>query len=78
MKPDLDYVCIHDAARPCLADEWITNIFETAERTGAAIFAIPVAGTLKRVGQDHTIEETVSARGSGKPKPPSLCPVAAT
>jgi 2-C-methyl-D-erythritol 4-phosphate cytidylyltransferase len=59
VKADIDYVCIHDAARPCLADEWITNIFNVAERTKAAIFAIPVAGTLKRVGADHLIEETV-------------------
>jgi 2-C-methyl-D-erythritol 4-phosphate cytidylyltransferase len=60
VKPDIDYVCIHDAARPCLADEWITAVFEAAEKTGAAICAIPVAGTLKRVGPNHKIEETVS------------------
>src|SRR5690606_22634765 len=23
VKPNLEYVCVHDAARPCLADEWI-------------------------------------------------------
>jgi 2-C-methyl-D-erythritol 4-phosphate cytidylyltransferase len=60
VKPDADFVCIHDAARPCLADAWIDQIFETAERTGAAIFAVPVAGTLKLVGQDKKIEKTVS------------------
>ncbi|MBI3837937.1 MAG: 2-C-methyl-D-erythritol 4-phosphate cytidylyltransferase [Planctomycetia bacterium] len=60
VKPDIEFVCIHDAARPCVADEWISNIFEVAEKTEAAIFAIPVAGTLKRVKADHTIEETVS------------------
>ena len=59
VKPDVDFVCVHDAARPCLVDEWITKIFEAAEKTGAAIFAIPVAGTLKRVGPDHKIEETL-------------------
>jgi 2-C-methyl-D-erythritol 4-phosphate cytidylyltransferase len=57
---DIDFVCIHDAARPCLADEWITKVFEAAEKSGAAILAIPVAGTLKRVAADHTIEETVA------------------
>jgi len=60
VKPDIDFVCVHDAARPCLADEWITTIFEAAEKSEAAIFAIPVAGTLKRVGGDHKIVETVS------------------
>ena len=66
VKPDIDFVCIHDAARPCLADEWISTIFEAGERTGAAIFGIPVASTLKRVGADHTIEETVPREGFGK------------
>lgn len=60
VKPDIDYVCIHDAARPCLADEWITAVFDAAEKSGAAICAIPVAGTLKRVGSNHQVEETVS------------------
>lgn len=60
VKADVDFVCVHDAARPCLAEEWISNIFEVAEKTEAAIFAIPVSGTLKRVGAGHKIEETVS------------------
>jgi 2-C-methyl-D-erythritol 4-phosphate cytidylyltransferase len=60
VKGDIDYVCVHDAARPCLADEWISTIFEAAEKHGAVTFAIPVAGTLKRVSADRKIEETVS------------------
>ena len=58
VKPEADFVCVHDAARPCLADPWIDEIFQAAQRSGAAIFAIPVAGTLKLVGADHTIEKT--------------------
>ena len=49
VKPEADYVCVHDAARPCLVNEWVDTIFQAAQRTGAAIFAVPVAGTLKRV-----------------------------
>jgi 2-C-methyl-D-erythritol 4-phosphate cytidylyltransferase len=60
VKPEVDFVCVHDAARPCLCDPWIDEIFATAEKTGAAIFAIPVAGTLKRVGADKKIQETVA------------------
>jgi 2-C-methyl-D-erythritol 4-phosphate cytidylyltransferase len=59
VKPQADFVCVHDAARPCLVDIWVDRVFEAAERTGAAIFAIPVAGTVKRVGPDHVIQETV-------------------
>lgn len=60
VKPEADYVCVHDAARPCLVDAWVDKVFEAAVNTGAAIFAIPVSGTLKRVGPDHVIQETVS------------------
>jgi 2-C-methyl-D-erythritol 4-phosphate cytidylyltransferase len=60
VKPQADFICVHDAARPCLCDAWIDAVFAAAEKTGAAIFAVPLAGTIKRVGADHVIEETVS------------------
>jgi len=60
VKPEADFVCIHDAARPCLADVWIDRVFEEAQRVGAAILAIPVANTLKRVGPKSRVEETIS------------------
>jgi 2-C-methyl-D-erythritol 4-phosphate cytidylyltransferase len=72
VKPDTDFICVHDAARPCLTDAWVDKVFETAERTGAAIFAIPVAGTLKRVGKDSTIEETVSRTGLWEAQTPQV------
>jgi len=72
VKPQADYVCIHDAARPCLADVWIDEVFASAERTGAAVVAIPVAGTLKRVGRDRTIEETVSREGLWEAQTPQV------
>ncbi|REK31616.1 MAG: 2-C-methyl-D-erythritol 4-phosphate cytidylyltransferase [Planctomycetota bacterium] len=59
VKPEVDFVAVHDAARPCLAEEWIEKIFDEAQKSGAAIFAVPVAGTLKRVSH-NTIDETVS------------------
>lgn len=59
VKPECDFVAVHDAARPCIADEWISRVFEAAEKTEAAILAVPVAATLKRVAGGTTIEETV-------------------
>ena len=35
-------------------------MFAAAEKTGAAILAIPVSGTLKRVGADQRIVETLA------------------
>ncbi len=72
VKPEADFVCVHDAARPCLANEWIDKIFQAAERTGAAIFAIPVQGTLKRVGSEMTITETVSRAGLWEAQTPQV------
>jgi 2-C-methyl-D-erythritol 4-phosphate cytidylyltransferase len=60
VKADIEFVAVHDAARPCIADEWITRVFEAAERSGAAILGVPVGSTLKRVGGDHKIVETVA------------------
>ncbi len=60
VRPDVDYIAVHDAARPCLAAEWIDRVFAAGEKTGAAILAIPVSGTLKRVGADQQILETVA------------------
>lgn len=59
VNADCDFVAVHDAARPCIADEWIDNVFAAAEQSGAAILATPVTATLKRVAKDHTIEATV-------------------
>jgi 2-C-methyl-D-erythritol 4-phosphate cytidylyltransferase len=58
VKPEVDFIAVHDAARPCLADEWITRVFEAAEKHEAAILGVPVASTLKRV-VNGKIEETV-------------------
>jgi 2-C-methyl-D-erythritol 4-phosphate cytidylyltransferase len=72
IKPDIDFVAVHDAARPCLADEWITRVFEAAEKSGAAILAVPVAATLKRVKANQTIEETVSREGLWEAQTPQV------
>jgi 2-C-methyl-D-erythritol 4-phosphate cytidylyltransferase len=72
VKSDIDFVCVHDAARPCIVDEWVTKVFEAAQKHDAAILAIPVSGTLKRVGADNTIVETVSREGLWEAQTPQV------
>jgi 2-C-methyl-D-erythritol 4-phosphate cytidylyltransferase len=76
VKPDADYVCVHDAARPCLAEEWIDRVFAAAEKSGAAITALPIAGTIKRVGKapggDQRITETVPREGLWEAQTPQV------
>jgi 2-C-methyl-D-erythritol 4-phosphate cytidylyltransferase len=71
VKADIDFVCVHDAARPCIAGEWIDSVFETAAQSGAAMLAIPVNGTLKRVS-GNIVTETVSREGLWEAQTPQV------
>jgi len=72
VRADADFVAVHDAARPLLVKEWVDAIFEAAEKHGAAIPAVPVPGTLKRVGPDNLIRETVSREGLWEAQTPQV------
>ncbi|MEM8678454.1 MAG: 2-C-methyl-D-erythritol 4-phosphate cytidylyltransferase [Planctomycetota bacterium] len=60
VRPDVEFVAVHDAARPCLADAWIDQVFAAAAEHGAALLATPVVGTLKRSTDGTSVSETVS------------------
>jgi 2-C-methyl-D-erythritol 4-phosphate cytidylyltransferase len=63
VKPEAELVAIHDAARPCLTEELVDAVFTKAEKTGAAILAIRVTDTVKRVDGQQVIKETMSREG---------------
>jgi 2-C-methyl-D-erythritol 4-phosphate cytidylyltransferase len=63
VDPACEYIAVHDAARPCLTVELIDAVFSAARLHGAALPGVPVADTLKRVGPDNVITETVSRSG---------------
>ncbi len=58
-----EYVAIHDAARPCLCSEMIDAVFAAGRAHGAALLAMPVTDTIKRVGGDRLTSETISREG---------------
>jgi 2-C-methyl-D-erythritol 4-phosphate cytidylyltransferase len=72
VKNEIDFVAVHDAARPCIADPWIDAVFEAAVRNGAAILAAPVQATLKRADQKKHITETVSRDGLWEAQTPQV------
>lgn len=72
VRPEIDLVAVHDAARPCLAAEWIDEVVAAAEKSGAAILAIPVTGTLKRVKAGNVIQETVSRENLWEAQTPQV------
>ena len=55
-----DWVLVHDAARPCLTEKDISQLIASLcnDEVGG-ILGVPVADTLKRVGNDDQIEATV-------------------
>jgi 2-C-methyl-D-erythritol 4-phosphate cytidylyltransferase len=59
VRDDVDLIAVHDAARPCLANQWVDQVFEVAAESGAAILAVPVNGTVKRSADGKQIDETV-------------------
>lgn len=55
-----EWVLVHDAARPCVGLDCLQQLVNTAiTNDQAAILAIPVRDTLKRVVTNFDIEETV-------------------
>ncbi len=61
--PAAEFVAIHDAARPCIADVWISKVFAAAVKNDAAMLAIPVSETLKRSSDGQSVDETVARDG---------------
>ncbi|MCO4852270.1 2-C-methyl-D-erythritol 4-phosphate cytidylyltransferase [Bacillus vallismortis] len=51
-------VLVHDGARPFIKHEQIDQLIVEAEQAGAAILAVPVKDTIKRV-QDLQVSETI-------------------
>ncbi len=60
----VNWVAVHDGARPLISPEGIRACREAASRTGAAACAHPVVDTLKRVdAEGRTLPEPVSREG---------------
>ena len=59
LDPDCEIVVIHDAARPLITAEIIDRSVTAAAETGGALVAVPARDTLKRVGRDGVVVETV-------------------
>jgi 2-C-methyl-D-erythritol 4-phosphate cytidylyltransferase / 2-C-methyl-D-erythritol 2,4-cyclodiphosphate synthase len=54
-----DIVLVHDAARPFASADLIARAIDAAKKTGAAIPALPVTDTVKRINDAGIIEATL-------------------
>lgn len=59
VREDVDFVGVHDAARPLLVKDWVNQVFAAAELHGAALLASPVTSTLKKVDDKQRVLQTV-------------------
>jgi 2-C-methyl-D-erythritol 4-phosphate cytidylyltransferase len=72
VKPEVELVAIHDAVRPCITEELVAAIFNKASQSGAAILAVPVTDTLKRVNAQRQIESTLPREGVWQAQTPQV------
>lgn len=63
LNPEAELVAIHDTARPCVTAELIDQVVAAAGKYGAAILAVPLVDTLKKVDAQHRITGTPSREG---------------
>jgi len=56
LPADVDFVAVHDAARPLVAAEAISRVVDAARSSGAAILVVPVRDTIKRVREGRIVE----------------------
>ena len=63
LKPEVEFVAVHDAVRPCVTETLINDVFARAEKTGAAMLAVPVSDTLKQVDQNRQVKTTMPRQG---------------
>ncbi len=69
---EAQYVVVHDVARPCVAVDRIDAVLAEAVKTGAAILATPITGTIKYVSESMVIDETRPRQGLFEAQTPQV------
>ncbi len=72
IREDADYVAVHDAARVCTTREMIDRVFDEATKSGSAILAAPLTGTIKQVSAAGVVDRTVSRDGLYEAQTPQV------
>jgi 2-C-methyl-D-erythritol 4-phosphate cytidylyltransferase len=60
LSQDVDFIMIHDSARPFLQEDDLRNLFEEAVKTGAATLAHRVSTTIKQTNGDNLVTCTLN------------------
>jgi 2-C-methyl-D-erythritol 4-phosphate cytidylyltransferase len=71
VRPEAEFVAVHDAARPLIVRKWVDAVFTAAQEHDAAIPAVPLTSTIKRVDRGRLVE-TVDRRGLWSAQTPQV------
>jgi 2-C-methyl-D-erythritol 4-phosphate cytidylyltransferase len=73
LSESIDWVAIHDGVRPFVRAEMIESTARGAQATGAAILAVPMKETVKRLGTDIGHETAVGLISETVPRSDLWC-----
>lgn len=59
IDPSIDYVCIHDAARPFITVDLVENLLKEASKTGAAAAAVPLKFSIKQADDKGRVKRSL-------------------
>ena len=59
VRPEIDFVAIHDAARPCIDDTLVQQVFTAGVKHNIAVPTVAVHSTLKRSADGEFVDQTV-------------------
>ena len=54
LKPGVEYVLIHDAARPFISEEVVTNVLEATAEKGAAVACVAMKNSVRHLGEESS------------------------
>lgn len=75
MNPETKIVIVHDAARPCVTPDLITETIKFAKRLGCAVSAARVWDTIKYVERGLTVNYTIDRSKLWAVQTPQACKV---
>jgi 2-C-methyl-D-erythritol 4-phosphate cytidylyltransferase/2-C-methyl-D-erythritol 2,4-cyclodiphosphate synthase len=72
LPEEIELVAVHDGVRPLVPVSVIENCLQEAEKSGAAMAAIPVKDTLKSVSNSKVIRKTINRAGIWQAQTPQV------
>jgi 2-C-methyl-D-erythritol 4-phosphate cytidylyltransferase len=74
LPPEVQYVAVHDAARPLVEPDTVERVIAQARAGTGAIAAIPASDTLKEVAADGRVERTIDRSAIWRVQTPQAFP----